>query len=84
MKKDAFNRINALEDRSKTNMLQIQDMIEDNRSALMGHLERMDAKFSTMINKVTDGFSNVMVICQPAHVLTLCLLGTFPCFFAVC
>ena len=62
MKKDAFNRINALEDRSKTNMLQIQDMIEDNRSALMGHLDRMDTKFSTMINKVTDGFSNVMVI----------------------
>ena len=67
MKKDAFHRINALEDRSKTNMLQIQDMIEDNRSALMGHLDRMDAKFSTMINKVTDGWSNVMVIFQPAH-----------------
>lgn len=57
---DALHRLNTIEDKNQANMLQVRDMIEGNRSALNGYIDRLDSKFTGMINKATEGWSNMM------------------------
>ena len=59
---DTTNRLNNLEDRSKANFMELRDMIEGNRVALNGYVDRLDTKFTSMINKATDGWANIMVL----------------------
>ena len=59
---DALHRLSSIENKNQANMLQVRDMIEGNRSALNGYIDRLDSKFTGMINKATEGWSNMMVI----------------------
>ena len=61
IRSDAFHRLNTLEDKSKANMLEVKDMIEDSRSTMNGYIDRLDTKFTNMMNKATDGWNNILV-----------------------
>ena len=75
---DTNNRLNNIDDRSKANMMELRDMIEGNRSALNGYVDRLDTKFSSMINKATDGWSDIIVRVCLAHHENTCFGGFRP------
>ncbi|KAL4227872.1 hypothetical protein ACF0H5_013310 [Mactra antiquata] len=57
---DTNHRLDMMEDRQKANMLELKDALQDNKTNLEHHMERMEAKFKAMIDKATGGWQDMM------------------------
>lgn len=60
LRSEAFHKLNMLEDKQQSNAIEFQDALNNNKSNIDHHLEKLEVKFKAMIDKATAGWGDLM------------------------